>query len=236
VPIPKANIGMSLGVENLAGYDPGVFKRYAELIFASQGIDPSKANQYLPWSHVNPSVFRMLRCGLVCYDKDLPPQPLQNPLPLAVLISDWVKLDSRDLILSYVSQPTFDPATTVVLQSDPPIKTIAAAGTPGIVKASQRDTDTIEVDATLQRPAILLVTTNYSTGWRIRPIESAQSAYQIIPADWTLIGIPLAPGRHRLVLEYSPFAFRIGRWVSIFALLGLLATSILLMRRSPWFR
>jgi hypothetical protein len=232
-----ANLGMALGFENLNGYDPGVFKRYAEVIFASQGADPSTASQYFPLRGMSNSVFRMLRCALVCFDPKLPPSRVPGtPLPLALLISDWVQLDSRDLILSYMTHDGFDPASTVVLESPPGIKTAPAAAPPGAVRTSRPDTDTIEIEAVVNRPAILLVTTNYSSGWRIIPIESAQPQYQIQPANWTQIAIPLERGRHRLTLEYSPLAFRVGRWVSIFALLVFGVTSLLLMRRSIRFR
>jgi hypothetical protein len=231
-----ADLGMAAGYENLAGYDPGVLKRFAELMFASQNDSPAKASQYIQWKRPSPSVFRMYRCGLVCYDPQKPPIAVPNPLPLAVLVTDCVVLDSRDLILTYIARDSYDAATTVVLERPPGVQTMASASPPGKVQATRSSTDEIEINADLDRPAILVITENYSTGWRVVPIETSQPDYTIVPANWAQMAIALEKGRHRFTLEYSPRAFRIGAWVSIFALSTLGITSFLLMRRSLRFR
>jgi len=66
----------------------------------------------------------------------------------------------------------------------------------------------------------LLVTDNYSKGWRITPLDNAgQQSYEIMPANYTLMAIPLKKGEHKLRLEYSPFGYRIGKQITAFALL-----------------
>jgi uncharacterized membrane protein YfhO len=39
-----------------------------------------------------------------------------------------------------------------------------------------------------------------------------------MPANFTLMAVPVKAGGHRLRLEYAPWGYRIGKWVSIFAL------------------
>ena len=39
-----------------------------------------------------------------------------------------------------------------------------------------------------------------------------------MPANYTLMAIPLAAGEHRLMLEYKPQAFLIGKWMSLISL------------------
>jgi hypothetical protein len=230
--IGVANLAMSLGFHNLAGYDPGVLKRYAELMVASQGEHPAKASQYIPWQRMNVPVYRMYRCRLVCYDARQQPIPVPSPLPRALLVSDFLVMDSRELILSYITRTGYDPATTVVLEAQPGIQTTPAAAAPGTVQSTRYSTDAIEITAELLRPAMLVITENLSTGWRVTALESNQPEYRIQPANWAQMAIPLQPGKHRLLIEYLPRAFRIGQWVSIFALLGFAVTSFLLMRRS----
>ena len=53
--------------------------------------------------------------------------------------------------------------------------------------------------------------------------DSVQQDYTVLPANYTLMAVPLAAGRHRLVLVYAPLAFRIGTWLSLLALGGYLA-------------
>jgi hypothetical protein len=144
-----------------------------------------------------------------------------------MVISDWVKFPSVEPALSYMLGEHFDPARTIVLESEPSVRTKPAADSPGAASVVAGDTDWMEIRATLTRPGILLITNSYSAGWRARPMsQSPQSKYDIVPADWALMGIPLEVGAHHLRLEYLPLSFTIGKWLSIFATLGFIASLI----------
>ncbi|HWP41324.1 MAG TPA: hypothetical protein VNL70_10400, partial [Tepidisphaeraceae bacterium] len=250
VPVEYANVGMAAGFQNLAGYDPGVLRRYAELIFASQGEDPERATQYLPFKHVHPGLFRMLRCVLVCFDADRPPVRLTaEPLPVAWLVSSWSVLTARDRILSRVLGQGFDPRQTVILERPPDLEPsdpsghspVSAAGLSADrgarpVMIHNQTTDSIELELETPQPAVLVVGLNYSTGWQVRPVQSPQRSFSIIPANYTQLGIPLQPGRHRLIVEYRPLAFVAGVWISGISLLGYAGAGFLLMRRRRQFR
>ena len=59
------------------------------------------------------------------------------------------------------------------------------------------------------------MTDAFAEGWQVRPLEQGpQAAYQVLPADYTIRGIPLAAGHHHLMLEYRPFAYEMGKWIS----------------------
>jgi len=45
----------------------------------------------------------------------------------------------------------------------------------------------------------------------------SQTSYQVLPADYTLMAIPLARGSHLLRLEYAPPGYLLGRWISLAA-------------------
>ncbi|HVT89558.1 MAG TPA: hypothetical protein VHD56_11945 [Tepidisphaeraceae bacterium] len=246
IPYDWWSLGMSLGFDGMTGNDPLILKRYAEAIYASQLLDPSTASQYLKFQGINLAVFQMLRCGMICetpiqaplvapQPKGAPRQFLQ-PLPVAMLTSNWTKFHSSKDLLSYLAAGPFDPTSNILLEEVPEIQMIPGNDSPGTVRVVNQSTDWLELQADVTRPAMLLVTNNYSTGWRIRPIESPQDHFQVMPANYCQIGVPLVAGKHHLILEYSPLAFRVGRWVSIFALLAYLGWTILLMRQARWFR
>jgi uncharacterized membrane protein YfhO len=91
---------------------------------------------------------------------------------------------------------------------------------PGIVQLKDRSTDEIEITADITRPCILLISDTYSTGWHIVPVgDKAVQKYEVIPADYTLRAIPLAPGTHHFILEYLPTAYVAGKWVTCVALI-----------------
>src|SRR5690606_15200919 len=98
-------------------------------------------------------------------------------------------------------------------QPQPAPQETEATGTVRIIDTS---TDHLTVEAELPEPAILLITDSYSEGWRAVSLPgSQQQQYDLLPANYVLRAIPLAAGRHRLRVEYSPLAFRIGCWISI---------------------
>jgi hypothetical protein len=223
-----ANASMSLGYDDLWGYDPGVQKRWAQLLAATQGVPPKDASQYLAVRQINLNIFRMLRCAAVLTpNPERPVIELPDPLPVAMVISDWVKFPSVEPALSYMLGEHFDPARTIVFESEPSVRTKPAAEPPGSASVVAGDTDWMVVQATLTRPGILLITNSYSAGWRATPLsQSPQSKYDIVPADWALMAIPLEAGAHHLRLEYLPRSFTIGKWLSIFATLGFVASLV----------
>src|SRR5439155_706345 len=129
-------------------------------------------------------IFRMIRAGLVL---TLNPQqralPLADPMHVAALVSNYSVVSGRDKVLSELTSPNFIPTLRVILESEPAIRP-AGSIDPGTVSVINLTTDALEVSADVKSPAILLITNNYSKGWRIVPLEtSAQREYQLMPAN-----------------------------------------------------
>jgi hypothetical protein len=164
------------------------------------------------------------------------PTTVPSPFPVALVVSDYVVISSRDELLKYVLKPEFNPSRQVALESDPGITRSATEPIAGGARVVDRDTDVMEVQVELQRPAVLVLTNNYSTGWRIKPITSRQREFRVMPANYTHIGIPLESGKHHFLLTYAPAAFQVGGWISILGLLGVGAGLLWLMRPATWLR
>jgi hypothetical protein len=152
-------------------------------------------------------------------------------LPRAALIPRWKVLPAADQVLDALGDPAFDPAREVLLETDPGLVP-ALAGEPGSVSVVDVSTDEIDVRADVPAPAVLLLTDNYSTGWKARALPgSTDQPYRVLPADYTLRAIPLSPGRHHFRLEYRPLGFVIGRWVTVVSLATYAGAAIALLRR-----
>ncbi|CAN5700946.1 YfhO family protein [soil metagenome] len=225
------NSPMYFRFNGIWGYDPGVLRRYAELLTFSQSGDPSAASQYINWKQPSLNIFRMLRTAAVLQRN--PSQPvieLTAPLPVVSLIRNYSVMTDRDEVLRTLSTAEFDPRSRVVLETAPtpvPVK----GSSIGSVKVMSSSTDSLEIIADVETPAILLVTNNFSEGWRARPLRAGQqSEYTVQRANWTQQAIALAVGQHHILLEYSPVSFRIGRWISLFSIAGMMTGVAIIYR------
>ncbi len=225
---------MTRGLYEIWGYDPGVLRRYAELMYLVYGLDPDRARQYLPsWTQMRPTygIVSMLRWHLILIPNERPKALLPEPLPQVTVVPNYRVLTSRNEIFAAMDSPLFNPRQQVILEEEPePVP--STTGTGGEAKIVQETTDTLEIKADLPQPAILLVTDNYSRGWRVRSLEpGTQAHYRVMPADYVLRASPLASGKHHFVLEYAPAGFVVGKWITGFSLLAYLGLWLWLRRR-----
>ena len=227
----NANSALSMGALDLWGADPGVGRRYAEFITWTQGGDPDKATQYVGFQKLDP-LYAMLRLRYAFVPTargvnaaEAPAAPMDR----VQLLPQWKVIPSRDALFSALRAPGFDPRREAILEKDPglpPTPAADASGSPGTVRITASSTDWLEIEADAARPSILLVTDAYTPAWRATALpESAQPKYELLPANYVLRGVPLAPGHHRVRIEYAPRAFTVGAWVSIGSLLAFLAAA-----------
>ncbi len=226
-----SNIALTMdGVCDMWGYgSDSVIRRYAEFLAFTQGDNPDQVTGYQVFRRMHPR-FDLLRCKyILASGPDGRRQVAEAPAPLPrfLLVRDWRVAEKRDDVFAAISEPTFDPRGTVLLERAPAGWTPPPAGAApsaeadaGTVRLLRETTDWQEVAMTLSKPAVLLETDLYTPNWHVRALPgSAQDSYELIPADYILRGIPLAAGEHRLRIEYRPRAFVVGAWVSAGSLL-----------------
>jgi hypothetical protein len=217
------------------GYDPGVLRRYAELMYAGQGHDPDQVRSDLEFRYPTPGVLRAARIGLVLEQTPAarahvlaPP-----PLPHALLVPTARVLNGRDEILRALVERDFDPARTVLLESQPGVRPDGDEPVPVPVRIV--DSDTRDFDLQVEAASILLVTESYSRHWMLTPrapAPPAQGDYRVLPGDWAFLAIPLAAGRHVFRLEYAPRSVAVGRLLSLASLGVCAALAALLIARA----
>ena len=216
------NEAMSVGSQDIWGYDAGIPLRYAQLMALTQGVDPDEFPSHLQFSRDH-SLFAMLRCRYVLS----PPEKgettvytLTNTLPHVLLVPHYRVLNERKEIFAALQEPSFDPRNDVILETAPIFESTATSSATltnvGSVTLVDSSTDSLTIKADLTAPAILLITDTYVSGWRATALaQSVQSRYTVLPANWCLRAVPLAAGRHNFRLEYLPNAFVFGKWVSV---------------------
>jgi hypothetical protein len=206
------NSAMVIGAEDIWGYDPMVLKRYTQLLTYSQGGNPQDANFWLQFRLLSP-LLRLLRLRFDFHRASV--YEFSGALPHLLLVSDWLQIADRDRILETLSSPTFDPQKTAILETKPDPLPVLGEST-GSVKLLRSDTDSLVVSALVARPTLLLITDCYSRYWRAVALPgSSQARYEVLPADYTLMVVPLSTGSHVIRLEYAPSGYLIGRWISV---------------------
>ncbi len=238
--LENPNLGLSTGACDVWGYDPGVLRRYAEWIAVTQGMAADDATESLRFSNFPHTFAGLLRC----HDAFFPTGPdgnyqaagLQTGTPAGrlMLMSNVRVVPDRDNLLRALQSPDFDPRHCLFLQAPPdPLPTVG--GPPGRVRLLDETSDTLTIEADLPSAAVLLITDTYCTGWRAHSLlplsDSVQAHYNVLPADYFLRAIPLQAGHHRLLVEYLPTAFVVGKWVSLAALAFYALGGWLLIRR-----
>lgn len=227
------NRALSEGTYDAWGYDPGVSLRYAELMSTTQGISPDQASQYVVFRQY-PKLYEMLRIryALLKQEDGWRGYEAEDPMGRVHLVHRASVIASRDASLRAMSQPDFDPRQVVLLEEAPPVPPAPALG-PESVEIVETSTDHLVVHAELTSPAVLLITDAYAAGWRAEGLEgSAQPEYEVVPANYALMGVPLEAGSHRLRVEYRPTSFVLGAWISGVAWVLWLGLAVGAFRRS----
>jgi hypothetical protein len=100
------------------------------------------------------------------------------------------------------------------------------------VKITAYEPQRVELDATLQRPGVVVLSDIFYPGWHLTIDGVEATIYQV---NLMMRGALVLAGKHHLVYTYRPDSFYKGRWVSVagLAVLGLLAVWV---RRHPLAR
>lgn len=183
--------------------------------------------------------------------------PVPGPqLARAQLVEQVRVVEDPEKILAMMTERDFDARRAVLLEK--PAASVPASALPsgtasvpagdaasvpsadaaqkslGSINLKDIDSDTVEVVADVNRAAVLLFSDNYARGWRARPLQEDQAAgYEVVPADYTLLAVPLSAGHHHFSLRYLPTSYVVGKWISLACLIlyGLLALRLWRRRR-----
>jgi hypothetical protein len=218
------DLAMRVGGHDLWGYDPVTLLRYAELMAFTQGRDLRELDNVVGrHPDIFHPLFAMLR-GRFEVGPDGTVVEHEGALPRFVVVRDHRVVTDRDAILGALSERDFDPRRTVILEQTPvPAPSPADGPTAGAeqsLRVVDESSDHVALTIELEAPAILLITDAHASGWRARGRRDGQPAeYALLRANYALRAVPLAAGRHALVVEYAPESFRIGARVSLISAL-----------------
>jgi hypothetical protein len=133
------------------------------------------------------------------------------------LVGQWI-LASGEESFQKLADPKFNSLKMAVVESSPGFPS-SLGKVKGDLKWKDLSTDEIEIEAHNIQPCLLVISDNYSRGWKALPAEGdGQGNYRVIPANFFQRGIPFQPGSHHFYLEYRPISFVVGKWISTVSL------------------
>jgi hypothetical protein len=153
-----------------------------------------------------------------------------DPLPGAYVVRGERRADGPDEVLSTLLDPAFDPGSEAVLADSRP----AAAPAPGndAVRVVARRLDSLELEARLGAPGVLVTLEAFDPGWRATVGGAAEP---VLRANGLFRAVRVPEGRHRVLFVYRPRSAALGAALS---LLGLSAAAAALggRARAAWRR
>lgn len=214
----RPNLALSTRVGDIWGYDPGVGRRYAEFIAFTQGEAPRHASQYVSFHRYHP-LLKLTRLSYIIIPthEGLKVHEIKDVMPHAVIVYDWRYVEKKEEILEEMAKKDFDPIKTAIVERKLSIRP-APCSFPGKVEIETLDTDTMILNIETICSGLVFLTDNYSKGWRARSLGPDASNYEVLLADYTFMAIPVRAGQHKILLQYEPSGYKIGRRVSIGAL------------------
>lgn len=199
------------------GEDPLMLSRYTRFAVRTQDYDLSDQLLTRPFYRRIDPCLGLLRWRYIFHEEEDGLKVRRTGLreaPRAFLVGAYREMD-EDEAIGKAAGPGFDPVREVLLEGDPGVPT-SQGSVHGEIDVKDLDSDRIEINAMTDRPAILVLTDNYSKGWKASPLSgTGQSAYRVMPANGFQRAIPLAAGSHHFLLEYRPALYVLGKWTSI---------------------
>lgn len=210
------NHAMCMRIQDVWGYEALVLKRYAAFMAFTQGKDPNTACAELSMRRYH-RLMSLLRLRFIFVPEGNAVKIMEPPsyMPHVCLVPETRVVKGAEEVFEVMGKPDFDPRKVVVLES-PSHLVLGKSRALGTARLLDFTTDHMTIEAGVAEPAILLVTDAYSKGWRAIPLEgSTQTRYEVMPADYAFMAIPLSAGYHKIRLEYMPTGFIVGKWISI---------------------
>ena len=230
---------MIFDLEEAQGYNPAQLLRYWTFVRA---IDP-KPIRYnaADFIRAEPLAVNLLQVGYLIQPSGDPPAVagetvvasetgwvlyrLPDPPPRASVLTSWSVVGSADAALTAIRAPGFDPTRELVVETTHPISPATPTDFGGSADFHWEGAQSALVIVDAPASAIVLVRNSYAKGWHATVDGRAAP---VLPADYLLQGIPIAPGHHVIELTYHDPTIGDGLVGSAIAIVGLLVAAGLL--------
>jgi hypothetical protein len=239
---------MRLRLENIQGYNPSHNARYFDFLLAVNGELQNYHDANVLRTGVLSPLLRLMdvryiivgigdehefpeikqleaKYPTVFQDETVKILEVTDGLPHAWIVHSATSGGRKDAFRG-IQRPTFDPGREAIIEGSLPALALTQNLEAEQVQIVRYGEDSMELNATLSAPGIVVVSEMYARGWRA---EVDGHSVDILPTDLILRGIPVPAGEHTIHLRYAPRAIPLGIAVTLVTAL-VLATLLL----QPW--
>jgi hypothetical protein len=233
---------MRLELETTQGYNPLQPMVYQEFIAALNRGPQDYHYANLIHTGVNSPLLDLLNVRYIVVDRNIP-EDRRDHLLLAVIQTE-VYRDENVIIyesptvqprawLVYDVRPEGDGAGLAALASGEvdggevafvdgalPTMLTPLEGTSSAVTVTRSEPDSLTIGVSHAGAGLLVVSEVYSENWTAT-VDGEEVG--VLQTDHALLGVPVGPGEHTVVVRYDPDSLRLGLWMSGLGALGAIA-------------
>ncbi|RJQ25330.1 hypothetical protein C4577_06015 [Candidatus Parcubacteria bacterium] len=251
-----AELSAYYNIPSLEGYDPIYLKRYGEFAayiergefgesgrsvvnFPRSGVYTDKAIDLLGvryilhktsdngvgwtfpyWNYPN-------KFKLIFEDGKYQVYENKESFPRAFLVNNYKVIKQEEEILKTLFNNSFDLSKEVILEEEPNIESSKKIPA-GEAKIIRYMPNSIDVTVNAVSSSILLLTDNYYPGWEAYIDGNKTKIYR---GNYTFRAVIVPKGQHNVKFVYNPLSFRIGVFLAILGLLGIVGFTVIIKKR-----
>jgi hypothetical protein len=156
-----------------------------------------------------------------------------NPhaLPRAFLVGGQTVMPDDEQAYAAVTSADFEPRAVAVTHEPAPGVAEArgsASASAGSAKISEYEDERVVVEASADRPSLLVLTDSWAPGWKAK-VDGRDADVQRV--DYLIRGVAVPAGEHTVEFSYEPATWTWGWAISLITLLGLIAAVLVGWRR-----
>ena len=145
-------------------------------------------------------------------------------LPRAMVLFNTEMVRDHDAAFAATHSDTFDPARVVVLESGRALSQEPGQATIEIVRYGPNE---VAFAVTADRPAYFFLSDVYHPDWRAT-VDGRPAVIDV--ANYAFRGVYIEPGRHEVVMRFTPSGWVAGLAATLIALVALVALAIITVR------
>lgn len=187
-------------------------------IFTMEGYTPLVLQRVHPPTDNAEKMFDMLNVRYITVtdtiNRRLMMQERPQVLARAHMVYHVRVIHSEEELLAALKDPSFDPASTALVEGDFPHQFAASDSPRPAWKAditALRD-NSIDLTVTTEREGLLVLSETYYPGWNAYIDGNAAHVYR---TDYNLRGVVIPAGSHTVAYRFESASFEHGSWISI---------------------